>query len=514
MNLFVPSSKSTPCSAVILITLLSSTSSFLLNPTSSYYSTAPSTTKLFISSWGTKGPPSRRREVDPDPAEKVVAYLKEPQPVPSRPNLDGTVLVSGWVDSEERTDQGVFDLLNEVDDGAFRFEKIVAFVDDAKFAKKRLISRSARYTGLLDKLDFIQASEKRELPTVEQLNDVKSWVANAADGGLDRIREIAQRAGEAPSTLQNLSILVTNGQDITDLTEINNTAEMLKKTCDEKDIAYTLVVVGALNEKPEGSTPYAISDFGLVSSDESNDEDDNTDIKNEDATILLPSNATYSRDESLRLVTELMGMVTGKNRALVFQEVLNVNATEFKLIRGLREGGYSRNQEIDHMITNGTKPYEKACEDYKIRRPVKYTDWDEFLEEERVKENKRKKERDEKLIQDIVEKKKQDIENMASEYAKREYYIKSMSGDITLSEEEYVKSVWDTAMSEADVKYNMLTDGTKNVDTELADFKRTQEKKKQVMLERAKATLQELIEEDEREVADAEDDDDDDNNDD
>ena len=39
-----------------------------------------------------------------------------------------------------------------------------AFVDDEKFAKKRLLSRHARYTGLLDKLEFLEASEPGALP--------------------------------------------------------------------------------------------------------------------------------------------------------------------------------------------------------------------------------------------------------------------------------------------------------------------------------------------------------------
>ena len=40
-------------------------------------------------------------------------------------------------------------------------------------------------------------------------------------------------------------------------------------------------------------------------------------------------------------------------KAFVFSEVDNVNMTEAKLIKGLREGGYTRPQEIDHMIVKG-----------------------------------------------------------------------------------------------------------------------------------------------------------------
>jgi hypothetical protein len=70
---------------------------------------------------------------------------------------------------------------------------------------------------------------------------------------------------------------------------------------------------------------------------------------------MLPNNATYSRDESLRVLAECLGLESAANKALVFTEVDNVNATEAKLVKGLREGGYTRPQEIDHMISKGPK---------------------------------------------------------------------------------------------------------------------------------------------------------------
>merc|ERR1712238_365215 len=67
-------------------------------------------------------------------------------------------------------------------DTPFNFERILAHVDDSKFAKKRLISRSSRYSGLLNKLDFVQAEQVGALPTLQQLTDEKvgTWVAYVA----------------------------------------------------------------------------------------------------------------------------------------------------------------------------------------------------------------------------------------------------------------------------------------------------------------------------------------------
>jgi hypothetical protein len=50
---------------------------------------------------------------------------------------------------QERTDQFVFDVLH----AQGSWSKIVAFSHENAFAKKRLISRTSRYSGLLDILE-------------------------------------------------------------------------------------------------------------------------------------------------------------------------------------------------------------------------------------------------------------------------------------------------------------------------------------------------------------------------
>jgi hypothetical protein len=246
-----------------------------------------------------------------------------------------TVLVSGWVRDKERTDQFVFDLLNHEDNGAFDFTKIIAFVDDTKFAKKRLLSRSARYTGLLDKLDFVQSSAPGALPTVEQLAGVKNWLAHVPDANLDLLTQIAGLAKQADS-MATVSVLVTQANAASGVAPM---LEALKAF--EGGPTFSIVAVGDINEKAEGSVPYELLD-----------------LSNATATAALTegivlNNATFSRDESLRLVTECLALGSASNKAFAFQEVYDVNQTESKLIRGLREAGYTRPQEIDHMITKG-----------------------------------------------------------------------------------------------------------------------------------------------------------------
>ena len=289
-------------------------------------SSSSSSTELFISSWGINGPPHRRKtEEEPNPAEKIQAYLKAPEPIAARDNLDGRVLVSGYVRSKERTDQFVFDMLNH-EEAAFKFDAIVAFVDDEKFAKKRLLSRHARYTGLLDKLEFLEASEPGALPTELQLAGVKHWVASVGDD-LEAVKKIGDLV--RATDVENVSILLTDASSVT-----ADAAQGVVDSLKMEGKSFTVISVGKLKDTPEGSVPYSIADMGTVNG-------------------TIAEEETFSRDESIRLVTECLGLESGRDKALTFKECTDVNATEFKLVKGLREGGYTRPQEIDHMITKG-----------------------------------------------------------------------------------------------------------------------------------------------------------------
>lgn len=432
-----------------------------------------STTQLHISSWGAGGPPSRRKPAQVSPADNIQEYLKQPEPVAARTNLDGKILVSGWVNSKDRTDQTVFDFLNH-EESAFKFETIIAFVDDAKFAKKRLISRSARYTGLLDKLDFVQAEEVGALPTLGQLEGVKSWLVNAGDD-VSLLHDVANLAKLSPS-VENVGVLLTDVQGMTDATTGSSAVSALSTALEAEGKSFTVVAVGAITETPEGAIPYQIQEFG-----------------SEDA--LLPANATYSRDESLRAVTECLGLESGCNKAMVFSEVTNVNQTEYKLVKGLREGGYTRPQEFDHMLTEGPEAYEAACEEFGTKGPPR-TSYDEWLEQKQKELDESSAERKARVKAEYEEKKQTEVEDIAREWAKREYFRKATSGDMPYTEDEYIKSVWERALFEGDLKYRMMNGQETDERKELAEFKKKQEKKKAMMLERAKASLQELLDED------------------
>lgn len=468
--------------SVLLTTMtVSSVTAFSQLP----FSFSPSTTRLYISSWGAKGPPSRRVEEDPDPEKKIQSYLKAPEPVAARTNLDGTVLVSGWVNSKERTDETIFGFLND-EEAPFKFSKIAAFVDDVAFAKKRLISRKSRYSGLLDKLDFAEASEPGALPTASQLEGVKSWVVNIGSH-VDKISQVAELV--KTSSVENVALLVTDGQSV-DTPKMKEAVSALQ-ACGK---TFTVVAVGSITESPEGQIPYKLTYADDITSD-----------------TLVPSNATYSRDESLRILSECLSLQSTSNKAIIFEEVKDVNATEYKLIKGLREGGYTRPQELDHMVVKGAAAYAKAIEDYKVRKPAA-TKMDAWLEQKQKELDESAAERKARIKAEYDAKKQQEIEAIATEWAKREYFRKATSGDMPYSEAEYIKSVWDRAMFEGDLKYRMLHGQATDERKELAEFKKKQEKKKAMMLERAKAELDGILndEADDDDNSDDEDEDEDD----
>jgi len=459
--------------------LLSSSPPRISFISSSSRSPSPHSTALFMSdyayttkypigeSYGIEGPPREKEEIK-DPEAEVQAYVVSPASVVAKPNLDGTVLVSGWVKSRERTDQNVFDLLNH-EESAMKFSKIVAFVNDVKFAKKRLLSRSARYTGLLDKLEFIGATEEDGLPTVEQLAGVKHWVANVENGDLSRVEAIATLCRDA-GELENVAVLLSGAGGL----DADKCKAVIQSLSNEEKYKFAVVAVGELKETPEGSLPYDIENFGTEGG-------------------VVPEGVEYSRIESLRAVTECLQLESGANKALTFTEITNTNTTEnvgARLIKGLREAGYTRAQEIDHMVSKGVTEYTAAMEKYKQDKWEK-----ENPDPEKVaKELKERDQKDaisrEKLNKEKEATRQKEVDKYATDWAKRDYFRQTMGGSVGMNEEEYVKKVWDKALLEGDIMYRQLHGGAGDARKDRADFDVRQEKKKEAALKKAKKALE------------------------
>merc|ERR1712087_431290 len=149
-----------------------------------------------------------------------------------------------------------------------------------------------------------------------------------------------------------------------------------------------------------------------------------------------------------------------------------------KLIRGLRQAGYTRPQEIDHMITKGVKAYGDAIEEYKQKG---YERENPDPEEQA------------RLQKELTERKKKEIEDNARSWAKREYFRRSMGGQMGMTEEDFINKNWDRAMFEGDLKYRMMHGGKTDERKELADFTKKQEAKKEAALKKARKALEDKL---------------------
>jgi len=303
------------------------------------------------------------------------------------------------------------------------------------------------------------------LPTVEQLEGVKSWVANVGSD-LEKVKDIAYLCSK--SQVEYVSILLEDTSNMP--VDFVKSALIALDTNSEK-CKYTVVAVGEIAETAEGSMPYGISDFGT-----------------EGGVVT----GTYSRGESVRLVTNALALNSGMNKAFSFVEV-DTNCTEAKLVKALRETGYSRYQEIDHMITKGVAGYEEAIVDYKQKKFERENPDQEKLKREQKERDEQDAINWEKSEQDFEERKTNEIEENARTWAKREYFRKSMGGNMGMTEDEYVNSVWERAMFEGDLKYRMMHGGKTDERKELAEFLKTQDTKKGIALKRAKKILEEQL---------------------
>jgi hypothetical protein len=202
-----------------------------------------------------------------------------------------------------------------------------------------MIGRNARYTGLLDKLEFSAADEKDGergvlVPSPERLADVSSWVVHIGGGELDKLKLVAE-AAEAAGSVKNVAVLVS-GAGAVGSGALREAQEMMER--EAKSFAYTLVVVPEWNDQSEALCAYGILNV--------------TDVAESGPFV---AGETFSREESLRIVTECLAIDRAAGRCLVANAFPDKKSVENMLIQGMRESGFSRIEEIGMMVMNGSK---------------------------------------------------------------------------------------------------------------------------------------------------------------
>merc|ERR1712086_460183 len=396
---------------------------------------------------------SREEEENMDKLNNVMQYLSEVKaPTAVRSDLGTSVLVSGF-NPEDPSSTEILAFLNDEESPHFQFTNIVAHVDDVKLAKKRLIGRNARYTGLLDKLKF---SEGASLPTTDQLADVSSWVAHVGKGDMSKLVNIVT-AAEASDSVKNVVILVSGAQRV-EGGAMKEAEEMLKDKA--TNFAYTLLVVPEWNNDPE-----AICAFGIVNI---------TDV----ADAPFGNGETFSREESLRLISECLAIDKAAGKCVVANAAKEANSLENMLIQGMREIGFDRLEEIEHMVTRGAKGYNDL-----MAAEEEDTPWEEAKEdseEEKAAKAKSNQESVDLGREKRAEAAKQvDLKEMATQWAKREYLRKSMKRAVPVKEDAFIEIIWDRAMFEADLKYRTMQGQAVSESEERKKFREDQQKKKE-----------------------------------
>jgi len=253
--------------------------------------------------------------------------------------LGPKTLISGF-DPESPSSIELLDFLNAEQDAAstyFPFTSIVAHVPDGKSARKRMIGRNARYTGLLDKLEFIEGSSI--VPSHEQLRDVNSWVVNIAGGDyLDTLTLVVEAAEKADS-VKNVAILLSGvGSDVTS-SALKEMEDMIKSKA--TTFNYTVVIVPQWNDIPEAQCSYGVMNVTDVTDD----------------TPLFAAGESFSRQESLRIVTECLAIEGAKGKCVIAKSYPDKSSLEGMLIQSMRESGFSRIEEVGMMVMNGSKVY-------------------------------------------------------------------------------------------------------------------------------------------------------------
>lgn len=145
--------------------------------------------------------------------------------------------------------------------------------------------------------------------------------------------------------------------------------------------------------------------------------------------------------------------------------------------------------------------YKEAIDAFREKNPdyaKGYYTTDAWWEDEKFQKSVRKSSlRLEEEAQKVKDERTLEVEKVAKEWAKREYFRQSMAGSIDegMSQEDFTESVWERALFEGDLVYRQMNGEVTDADAELEDFKARQERKKQAMLKRAKKEMKELLEE-------------------
>mmetsp|Transcript_20132 Transcript_20132/g.32615 ORF Transcript_20132/g.32615 Transcript_20132/m.32615 type:complete len:612 (-) Transcript_20132:161-1996(-) len=393
---------------------------------------------------------------------------KETTYVPAlRSDLGDTVLLTGTVDAT------LLNILNNNFFGQdsvpnFEFSSIRALVDDVPAAKKKAISREARYGGLLDKLVIEPSSG--DLPSGEELAGVSSWIVQldgaTADNTATTLSKIAELA-EGSAELNNLIVMVSG----TTSTEGWDAVEAA--SADGDAFKCTLLSVGELYDATEEKGGFY--HIGLAVGEEENASMPPR-LSRKKAYQLLAhalaldstANRALAACEYSATVVEAIGAPYAEGEFAVRDDDGNEVVDEFRdikmesrVIQAMRETGFTQVMELDVLVDKGLAGYKEYIANppnkenaFAARRTARDEEDEKImaiLDAEIAASDARKKDEAEK--QKTIE-----TEGIAKEWAIKEYSLRMIGGDLddSIGEEDFMASIWDEALAEGERTYERI----------------------------------------------------------
>jgi len=387
-----------------------------------------------------------------------------------RTDVGSTVLLSGTVDST------LLNILNNNffgDDPVpnFEFGKIRALVEDVAAAKKKAISRDARYGGLLDKLVIEPISTP--LPSKEELAGVSSWIVQLssedASTMLPQIAELAKDSAE----LNNVVVMVAGTSSNT----VAGWDAVVEASADGESFKCTLLAVGELTDGGKEGGFYHVGQLA------------------EDAMMSSDTQPKLSRKKAYQLLGYALALDSTANQALTAYEypssVIEAIATPYaegdfvvrdddgnelvdefhdvkmqsRVIQAMREAGFTQPMELDLLVSKGLAAYKE----YVANPPDK----ENAFTSELATKNAARDEQDKKIMAILEEqsaksnaekaaeaskKKAIEVEGIAKEWAIKEYGLRMLGGDLddSTSEKDFMVSAWDEALTAAGETYDRI----------------------------------------------------------
>jgi len=332
----------------------------------------------------------------------------------AEPLVTGTALVSGFLETKERTDQFVFDLLHK--HGAF--SKIIAYNSDTAFAKKRLISRSARYSGLGNVLEFAEGSMEELLGYGSKLETegVDAWLSFGVEP-----EDVAAHATAAVKAGVKSVVVVCSSAGKVDFSAAEAAVA-------DSETSFTFVQVGEILDG-------ALKEGGPIALTATTDAEE----------VFIEEGMGVTREDAVRVAAEAFMLPPAQKKGFA---LVAGNETSAAYLKSLRSEGYTRSQEIGFLMTSGLAEFATESEISAVEKAEKKAKAEAAFEPTQTQEEQEAQIREltEKNKAKRIERREAQLKKAAEmdlrvEFIKQKFKPVEEGGGVTDEEEYFAKNL-------------------------------------------------------------------------